>query len=176
MNYGHLSLEEAPDRGTAVGGWEYPFLFQPQFRGKKSAPLMGSISRRGQQMEFGAVIIVVLVVVAGLFFGITGFKTRCPNCGVFKLHPKDRERNAKMVQSYNDTVSVGLMDEYSKPGYVNDWLRCVKCDKQYQRHTANEWMNISREFGNDDAILEYKKLQEEIADRKRRRAEAQRSA
>ena len=122
-------------------------------------------------MEVGAVI-VVLVVATGLYFGITGFKTRCPNCGVFKLHPKDREKNAKMVQSYKDALSVRFPpSEYSKPGYVNDWLRCVKCGERYQRHTANEWMNISREFGEDDAILEYKKLQEELVAGRQRRVQ-----
>ena len=123
------------------------------------------------------VIIVLVVVIAGVFFGITGFKTRCPNCGVFKLHPKDKERNAQMVKAHSDALSVGFPpSQYSKPGYVNDWLRCKDCGALYQRHTANEWMNVSRDLGEDDAILEYKKLQEEIAAGKQRRVGAARNA
>lgn len=123
-------------------------------------------------MEIAAIIVVV-VVIAGAFFGVTGFKTRCPNCGVFKLHAKDRARNAEMVKAHNDAVSVGFPpSQYSKPGYVNDWLRCGKCGALYQRHTANEWMNVSRDLGEEDALLEYRKLQEEIAAGRQRRAQA----
>jgi hypothetical protein len=123
-----------------------------------------------EEVELTA-LIVVIVVGAGLFFGITGFKTRCPNCGVFKLHRKDRELNAKMAQSYADTIAVGFDPSFAadkKPGYLNDWLRCSTCGERYQRHTANEWMTISRKFGNDDAIIEYKRLTEDIAARKLR--------
>lgn len=84
-------------------------------------------------------IIVVIVVMLVVLFIYNGFRTRCPYCGDYSLHPKDEEA-----------------------GYTNAHFNCKNCNHSFSRKSALNWLTIANKLGEEKAIQEYKKLQTEL--------------
>lgn len=112
----------------------------------------------------------VLAVVA--FFIWQGFRTRCPMCGHMALHSKDRVAEEKQREYRENLKKTGMLEaldsagsgfgtERSRPGYVNAKFRCKKCDWSFDRHAAVTWLTTANKLGEQRALDEYRKLQEE---------------
>ncbi len=108
------------------------------------------------------------------WFVYNGFRTRCPACGKYGLHRKDKAEHSKQRERYEALKDSELGDSQRrrgqnietryKPGYANSRLRCKKCRHLFGRKLAIEWLRISNKHGDDLALREYCKLQQETDD------------
>ena len=116
-------------------------------------------------------IVIFIIVVVG-FFVLNGFKTRCPLCGEYSLHPKDEDANRDQTKHYNNLKKSGLgdaLDEVgssfgsaaNKPGYANSHFRCKSCNHPFSRKQSVTWLTAANKIGEEKAIEEYRKLKEE---------------
>lgn len=113
-------------------------------------------------MEYGIIAIVFVGLI--LFFVSNGFKTRCPQCGVFGRHPKD----AKATNEHNNASdlwqSSGLLTQLegsriaknAEKGFHHDQIRCRSCGHVFDRSVSIQWHGIARKVGDEKAISEYK--------------------
>lgn len=117
-------------------------------------------------------IVLIILAVLILLFIYNGFRTRCPYCGDYSLHPKDKQAEEEQKKSYELLQETGLgnkLDEYgsefgssmNKPGYSNSLFKCKSCGHTFSRKTALIWLNIANKLGEETAIREYRKLQTE---------------
>ena len=115
-------------------------------------------------------ILIVIIIVAG-FFIYNGFRTRCPYCGKYSLHPKDLGAEKKQSEYYENLKKSGLgdaLDEVgsyfgssaNKPGYANAYFKCKSCNHSFSRKEAVLWLTTANKLGDETAISEYKKLNE----------------
>ena len=114
-----------------------------------------------------------LVVVAALigYFIYNGFRTRCPMCGAYALHPKDKAAEIKQAERYKMLKESGLgdaLDSYgshsgsakNKPGYSNAIFSCKSCQHSFDRETSVIWLTESNKIGDEKSIEEYQKLKQ----------------
>jgi len=113
-------------------------------------------------MEWAIVVAIIIVI---SFFIYNGFATRCPNCGTYKLHKKDKEATQKDLENYERYKKLGITDYLSntglsigkKPGYKDSKFKCSKCHHSFNRLEALYWLTIANKHSEDIALSEYHK-------------------
>jgi predicted RNA-binding Zn-ribbon protein involved in translation (DUF1610 family) len=110
-------------------------------------------------------VIILIILGAILFFTYNGFATRCPNCGAYKLHKKDKEATRKDLEVYQLYKNAGITEYLSntnlsigkKPGYQESKFKCSKCHHSFNRKEALDWLTIANKHGEEIALSEYQK-------------------
>ncbi len=116
--------------------------------------------------------IAILALAAIAFFVYNGFRTRCPSCGAYSLHPKDHEAEKEQGKHYENLKKTGLGDALdnmgsslgssgNKPGYSNAHFKCKSCGHSFYRKEAVIWLTTANKLGEETAIKEYRKLRSE---------------
>ncbi|MGB3988538.1 MAG: hypothetical protein WBK67_02475 [Minisyncoccales bacterium] len=113
-------------------------------------------------------VVIFIVLVVAIFFIYNGFATRCPNCGSYKLHAKDKEATKEDMRIYNMCKEIGatnyfqgsMMSIGEKPNYKNAKLKCNTCGYSFSRREALIWLTTANKLGKDIALREYKKMKE----------------
>jgi len=113
-------------------------------------------------------IIILIVLGAVLFFTYNGFATRCPNCGMYKLHSKDKKATKEDLERYEEYKKAGITNYFEgssisvgeKPNYQTAKFKCSSCDYSFYRKEALIWLATANKLGEEVAIREYHKLHE----------------
>ena len=102
-------------------------------------------------MVWIAITLILFAIIC--LFVFNGFRTRCPACGKYSLHPKDPEGEAEQQRMYD-------IAEWSrfKPSYANRRLKCNSCGHLFDRHTAIIWLRTSNKLGEERALNEYRRI------------------
>jgi len=86
------------------------------------------------------------------------------------LHTKDSEAEKKQHAHYENLKKTGLLKSFdesgipfgsdrSKPGYANAKIKCKACGWSFSRREAVIWLTTANKLGEEVAISEYDKLQ-----------------
>lgn len=106
-------------------------------------------------MEVGILFIIIISILV-----YNGFRTRCPNCGKYTLHSKDKEAIKEEKERYEKYEKIGLNEAFGrdKPGYTTTQFICNSCKHSFCRKTALIWLTTANKIGEEITLEEYRKL------------------
>tara|TARA_Y100001963_G_C6763131_1_gene440664 strand:+ start:409 stop:783 length:375 start_codon:yes stop_codon:yes gene_type:complete len=120
-------------------------------------------------------LILIAISTLVIVFIYNGFATRCPKCGSFGLHKKNKEATMQKLKSninikdlldrVNSSYENPLLQEetsLSKSAQFNEAIfNCKACKYEFNRKKSLIWLTTSNKLGDEIAIKEYNKLLEE---------------
>jgi hypothetical protein len=115
-------------------------------------------------MSWALWLLLIVALIVG-FSIYNGFRTRCPACGAYALHPTDNEAQAAQAEAYRNAQRVfqgrPLPDFVERPGYSTRNFRCKDCNHPFDRGTAITWLTVANKLGEEAAVKGYKDVVDE---------------
>jgi len=108
------------------------------------------------------IAIILIMIVIGIFL-YNGFRSRCPACGSYKLHPDDELANKLQREEYEMFRGIdngGALSSRYKPNYANKQFKCLYCNHSFSRKESTIWLHTANKLGEEKAIMEYRKLKD----------------
>lgn len=112
--------------------------------------------------------LIVFAVAVVAYFVLQGFRTRCPNCGVMALHPRDAAAEQELRATYEMFKSSGLLDSLeaqgsevakaARPGYENARFKCKACGEAFDRASSLRWLTLANKTTEENAIRLYRDM------------------
>ena len=107
-------------------------------------------------------ILLLAAALAAGWFTYTGLATRCPWCGLFKLHAKDSAATAEAARTRQWMRQVGVPHPLGHDSRFGATVfRCSRCGHTFDRGTAVIWLETANRLGEYAATSEYRKIREE---------------